>query len=155
MPITEKHLFEQFSKLARKVKQDFKNKGLIVPVQKKDGSIQVGEYTIVKRDHAFYIADKNGQSIVGPLNLPQTAVVTANDLALGRWPDVKIIDCDKWYGFKAFEEQVASNLADKARKSNDVDRADFSQYEAFVAASRKAYYKKSIDARFNKLCKLT
>ena len=155
MPITEKHLFDQFSKLAKKVKQDFKNKGLVVPVQKKDGSIQIGDYTILRQNHSFYIANKHGQSIVGPLNLAQTAVVTANDLALGRWPDVKIIDCDKWYGYKAFEEQVATNLAEKARKQQDLDRADFSLYEASVAASRKAYYKKSIDARFNKLCNLT
>jgi hypothetical protein len=89
------------------------------------------------------------------LNLPQTAVVTANDLAMGRWPDVKIIDCDKWYGFKAFEEQVANNLAEKARKLHDMDRVDFSLYEAAIAAGRKEQYKKSIDARFNKLCKLT
>lgn len=155
MPITEKHLFDQFSKLAKKVKQDFKNKGLVVPTQKKDGTIQVGDFTILKKNHVFYIANKYGEPIVGPLNLPQTAVITANDLALGRWPDVKIIDCDKWYGYKAFEEQVATNLAEKARKSHDADRADFSLYEASVAANRKAGYKKSIDARFNKLCKLT
>jgi len=155
MQITEKNLFEKFQKLAKTVKQDFAKKGLVVPARLKDGSIQVGPYIIVKKDNAYYVNNKRNDPVVGPINLAQTAVVVANDLALGRWPDIALMHNDKWYGFKAFEEQVANNIAESARKKKDVDRADFSLYEASVALSQKLYYKKSIDARFNKLCKVT
>ena len=155
MQITEKNLFDKFQKLARHVKQDFAKKGLVIPARLKDGSIQVGPYIIVKKDNAYYINNKHNEPVVGPVNLAQTAVVVANDLALGRWPDITIMNNDKWYGYKAFEEQVANNIAEQARKKKDIDRADFSLYEASVALAQKLNYKKSIDARFNKLCKLT
>lgn len=155
MPITEKHLFEKFTKLANAVRQDFKQKGIVLPSQQKDGSIQIGTYNIKKKDSAYYVKDKNDHTVVGPLNLAQTAVVVANDLALGRWPDHKLIDSDRWYGYKAFAEQSALYIASSARKQQDVDRADFNQYKAAIAASEKLTYKKTIDSRFNKLCKLT
>lgn len=155
MPIKEKHLFEKFQQLAKAVRSDFKNKGLIIPVQNKDGTIQIGAFTIAKRDSAYYITSKNGEVIVGPLNLAQTAVVVANDLALERWPDNVLINNDKWYGYKAFAEAAAINVAERARKNKDDDRADLSLYKAAIAAEQKLFYKKSIDSRFDKLCKLT
>ena len=155
MQIKEKHLFEKFSKLANAVKQDFKKKGIVIPSQRRDGSIQIGIFSIKKKDSAYYIKDKNDNTVVGPLNLAQTAVVVANDLALGRWPDQKILDSDRWYGYKAFAEQSALYIASSARKKQDTDRADFSLYKASIAASEKQTYKKTIDSRFDKLCKLT
>ena len=155
MQITEKNLFEKFQKLAKAVKNDFKNKGLVIPVQHKDGTIQIGPYSIKKKDSAYYIADPRGSIIVGPLNLAQTAVLVANDLALGRWPDTTVLTHDQWYGYKDFAEAAAISTAERARKNKDLDRADFSLYKASVAAEQKLYYKKTIDMRFNKLCNLT
>ena len=155
MQIKEKHLFEKFSKLANAVKQDFRKRGVVIPSQHKDGTIQIGSYNIKKKDSAYYIKDKNNNTVVGPLNLAQTAVVVANDLALGRWPDQQILESDRWYGYKAFAEQSALYIASSARKNQDIDRADFSLYKAAIAASEKLTYKKTIDSRFDKLCKLT
>jgi hypothetical protein len=155
MPTTENQLFEKFTKLANAVRQDFKRKGIVPPSQKKDGSIQIGTYNIKKTDSAYYIKDRNDNLVVGPLNLAQTAVVIANDLALGRWPDHKLIDDDRWYGYKVFAEQSALHVAETASKRKDTDRADFSRYRAAIAAEQKQTYKKTIDSRFNKLCKLT
>lgn len=155
MPITEKHLFEKFTKLANAVRQDFKQKGIVLPSQQRDGSIQIGTYNIKKADSAYYIRDKNNHTVVGPLNLAQTAVVIANDMALGRWPDQTLINTDRWYGYKAFAEQAALHIAESAGKKQDADRADFNLYKASIAAEQKLTYKKTIDSRFNKLCKLT
>jgi hypothetical protein len=155
MPTTENQLFEKFTKLANAVRQDFKRKGIVLPSQQKDGSIQIGIFNIKKKDSAYYIKDRKGNTIVGPLNLAQTAVVIANDLALGRWPDHTLIDTDRWYGYKAFAEQSALHVAETAGKRKDADRADFSLYRAAIAAEQKLSYKKTIDSRFNKLCKLT
>ena len=155
MPTTENQLFEKFKKLANAVRQDFKRKGVVPPSQKKDGSIQIGTYNIKKQNSVYYIKDRNDNIVVGPLNLAQTAVLVANDLALGRWPDHKLIDSDRWYGYKVFAEESALHIASSARKKQDVDRADFNLYKASIAASEKLTYKKTIDSRFNKLCKLT
>lgn len=154
MLMSEKQIFDQFSKLANNIKQNLKKKGLVVPVQRKDGSIQVGVFTIVKKTDGYYINDKFNESLLGPLNLAKTAVVLANDLALGRWPDHKLIESDQWYGYKDFEEKVATSIAEKAKKSKDADKLDFNLYQASVAASRKAKYKKTIDTRFDKLYRL-
>lgn len=151
----EKNLFEKFSKLAKSVKQDFKNKGLIVPTRLQNGDIQVGDCRIVKLNHAYYVRSKSGNDLAGPLNLAQTAILVANDIALGRLPDPTIINNDLWYGYKAFDEQVATNIANHARKGHDIDRAEFNQYKATIAHQQKLYYKKGIDSRYNKLCNLT
>lgn len=155
MQETQKNLFEQFTKLARTVKQDFKNKGLVVPSRTAGGDIQIGNYVIFKKDQRFYIRNKDKVIVAGPLNLAQTAVVIANDLALGRMLDKKLINDDAWYGYKEFDELVATNIAEHAQLENDVEKAEFNQYKAMEAKQRKLEYKKNIDARYNKLCKLT
>jgi len=155
MPQTEKHLFEKFEKLAHAVKQEFKSKGMIIPSRRRDGVIQIGEYFISKKDPFYFIKNTRGIIVAGPLNLAQTAIIVANDLALGRWADTKLMDTDRWYGFKAFEEQVAQARADKAYKDKDADRGDLSLSKAVTAGERKVFYKKSIDSRFDKLYKLT
>ena len=155
MPLTEKHLFEKFEKLAHAVKQEFKSKGIMIPSRRKDGSIQIGNYFISKKDVFYFIKNSRGIIVTGPLNLAQTAVVVANDLALGRWPDAKLIDTDRWYGFKEFEEQSANARADRAYKDKDSDKGDLSLYKAATACEQKLHYKKTIDSRFDKLYKLT
>lgn len=155
MQTTEKLLFEKVAKLAHNVKQDFKNKGLVVPTRLPNGNIQVGNFVIARLNHQFFVRDKKGKNVIGPLNLAQTAVLIANDLALGRIPDPQVLDADTWYGYKAFDEEVSTNIAERARKEQDHDRADLSQYKASVAHQLKLQYKKGIEMRFNKLCKLT
>jgi hypothetical protein len=155
MPLTEKHLFEKFEKLAHAVKQEFKSKGIIIPSRRRDGSIQIGDYSITKKDPFYYIKNSRGIVVAGPLNLAQTAVVVANDLALGRWADEKLIDTDRWYGFKDFEEQSATARADRAYKDKDSDKGDLSLSKAAAAGERKLFYKKSIVSRFDKIYKLT
>jgi hypothetical protein len=155
MQTPEKHLFEKISKLAKTIKNDFKNKGIIIPIQNNDGTIQIGTYTINKFRSLFYIKDKTNETILGPLNLAQSAIVIANDLALGKKIDKIILNNDKWYGYKAFDEASANNIVVHACKENDYDKVDLISYKAFIAAEQKRQYKKTIDSRFNKLYRLT
>lgn len=154
MPLSEKTLFEKFEKLAKTVKQDFRNKGLVIPVKKPDGSIQIGDYAIKKDNSFFYVLSKQNQVVEGPYNLAKTAILVANDLALGRWPDPVLVQNDTWYGYKEFDEQVAQAHAERARKEHDLDRADFSLYKASIASERKIVYRKIVESKFNKLYKL-
>lgn len=155
MLTSDKILFEKFSKLAFKVKQDFKKKGIVIPSKLDDGSIQVGDYLVVKQDSFFYVKDKSKICMAGPLNLAKTAIVIANDLALGRTLDYNLIERDKWYGYKLFDEQTAIHVADRARKDKDWDRSDYSLYKASLASEKKKSYKRDIDLRFNKLYKIS
>lgn len=155
MQTTKKNLFDKVTKLARTVKQDVKDKGLVVPVRLPNGNIQVGSYTIVKSNHQYFVRDKGNRNLAGPLNLAQTAAVIANDLALGRKLDAVLIRNDAWYGYREFDEQVANNIAEHARKEKDYDRAELSQYKATLAQEQKLEYKKNVDLRYSKLCKLT
>ena len=154
MPLSEKILFEKFEKLAKTVKQDFRNKGLVIPVKKSDGSIQIGDYVIKRENSFYYVLSKQNQVVEGPYNLAKTAILVANDLALGRWPDPVLVQNDTWYGYKEFDEQVAQSLAEKARQQHDLDRADFSLYKASIASERKIVYRKIVESKFNKLYKL-
>ena len=148
---TTEQLFEQFTKLAKSVKKDVAKKGIVVPSRQLNGDIQVGSFIISKRNDLFYITHLDGEQIIGPLNLAKTAVVLANDLALGKRLDYTLVDKDKRFGYKAFEEQLANNIADHQQ---DVDLAELNRYKENNALTQKQQYKQSIDERYDKLCKL-
>lgn len=148
-------LYKKIENLASTVKQDFKKKGVVIPQRLKDGSIQLGEYLIVKEHGVYYVKHKRGVRIEGPLNLAQTAVILANDLALGKMADSNLLNNDRWYGFKDFDETTFKHHAANALKRKDVDKADYQLGRAKIAHEQKMSYKKPIDSRFAKLSKLT
>jgi hypothetical protein len=150
MPKVQKNLVEKVKSLADAVKQDLKNKGVIVPVKNKDGSVNFGEYLMSKRDTGYWIS-KNGFDLVGPINLAQTAIVTANYLALGRLADDKLLQNDKWYGFKLFDEEVFTKSANNSLKSKNYDRADWCFTRASIAKVQKEKYRSDIMSSFNRL----
>jgi hypothetical protein len=154
MPTNKKQIFDNIATLTKSIKQEFKKKGVVVPSLDANGDTRIGAYTIVKVDNAYQIKDSRNHVIAGPVNLAQTAILIANDLALGRWPDHDLINNDKWYGFKSFDEQSAKYLAERAAKQHDVDRQDLSLSKAEIAHQQKLYYKRSIVSRFTKLCNL-
>ena len=148
---TTEQLFDQFTKLAKSVKKDVAKKGISIPFRQANGDIRIGKYIIAKKNELFFISEINGELLYGPLNLAKTAVVIANDLALGKKVDRTIVQNDRWFGFKAFEEQVANNIANN---QTDFDIANLNRYKANIALSQKQQYKQSIDTRYYNLCKL-
>ena len=89
-------LFKKFAAIGREVKDSFFRKGLVIPVQNDDGTISVGTYTIVKDTETglFSVLDYSGEIKIDLINLPQTAILVANSLALGRFPDSDVIQLD-------------------------------------------------------------
>jgi hypothetical protein len=155
MPKTKPQLFKRIEKLADTVKQEFKTKGVVIPHQRKDGTIQIGSFTINKKQGVYWIKDYGGYTVAGPINLAQTAAVLANDLALGRMLDTDLLNQDQWYGYKEFDEQLSTTHAESAFKRNDIDHAVNSLYRAKIAGEQKLSYLRPIDYRFAKLRKLT
>jgi len=149
---TNNELYSKITKLSKEATAEFRRRGFVVPVKNPDGSIKVGPYLIRKQENEFYtITDYADNIIVNHINLPHTAAILANDLALGRDLDRKILDMDRAYGYAEFEDQLFKHsIATKKPQ----DYIDILQSKFEVSRSKKASYKQEIVMRFEKLTKI-
>jgi len=145
-------LFEDVKHLATKVKTDLKGKGFIVPSKNKDGSVTVGDYCIVKQNDGFHIV-KSNKEICGPINLAESAIVIANSLALGKPLDYNLLENDKWFGYKKFDEESSLHGARTCMR-RDPDKADVLLIKAELAKQQMNQYKSSILSVFNHIRRL-
>jgi|688.fasta_scaffold634047_3 hypothetical protein len=145
-------LHKKLERLNREVKENLQRKGLMVPILLQDSSIKLGYFIIKKNEDGFYyIVCSNQQSIAEKINLPQTAILVANKLALGKWLDNDLLNMDKKYGFAVFDESICKRHANKNKKNKDYDRAELMEYKAQIAINKQEYFKKSILRDFQKL----
>lgn len=143
-------LFQKVESLAKSVLIDFQRRGYVIPVEQSDGRIKIGAYIIGKNSNGFYsVTDSRNNVYADNLNLKQTAALIANDLALGKILDKAIIDIDKTYGYKLFDEQVYENAA--KRKKNTLDQDVFYETRCKIARSQKEQAKQQIINSFRKL----
>ena len=139
-------LYKKIVQLSNEVKQELRKKGLVVPNRNKDGSITLGSFTIVKDKENFYnILDKNGSTVLRNINLPQSAVLLANSLALGKQIDYSIVSKDRSYGFAVFEETLTKRAAGK---SSSLEKWDIMTTKNMIAQAKKNYYKEQIVLSF-------
>lgn len=139
-------LYKKIVQLSNEVKQELRKKGLVVPNRNKDGSITLGSFTIVKDKENFYnILDKNGSCVLRNINLPQSAVLLANSLALGKQIDYSIVSKDRSYGFAVFEETLTKRAAGK---SSSLEKWDIMTTKNMIAQAKKNYYKEQIVLSF-------
>lgn len=149
------HLFKKIELLAEGVKKDFRSKGLIIPVKEANGSIKFNSYTIIRDQSGFYsIISASNIIIVSNINLPQTAIILANSLALGCGTDDKIINIDKQYGFNLFEEEQCKRVATAMAKRKDWDRMDTLIIKQNIARHRAKYAKDTVLKSFEKFRRL-
>lgn len=147
----EDNFLDKVEKLAKSVKQDLKRKGFVVPSKSEDGTYIFENYKIKKEETGFYsIFDKNNELIVSKINLPQTAALLANDLALGKFLDSKLIDLDKNYGYRDFDCELFESASLKYRKT-DLDKFFFYNTRYNLAREQKKICKEQILAKFEKL----
>ena len=142
-------IFNQFEQVAKRVILDLKNKGHIVPVQQSDGSLKFEKFLVTKNKNGLYSVTGKNTVYFDTINLPQTAALIANDLALGKIVDRDIVNLDRDYGFKYFEEQVDQNA--KNRKKNSWDQVIFYETRGQTARVQKEALKNRIFKSFKKL----
>ena len=148
-------LFKKVEQLAEGVKKDFQSKGLVIPIKEKDGSVKFNNYTIVRDRSGFYsIISASNITIVSNINLPQSAIILANALALGRGTDDKIINHDKQYGFNSFEEEQCKKVAAAMAKKKEWDRMDTLIIKQNIAHQRAEYAKDTVLKSFEKFRRL-
>lgn len=148
------HLFKKLEQVGNEVKDSLRRKGIVIPVENEDGSISIGSYTIIKNDQGFYsILDYSNTPVIGNINLPQTAALLANGLALGKFMDFQLVDEDRRYGYALFEENLHKRNLQKKRR-RDPDYIDMVSTKCLIAQAKKNRYKRGIDNSFEKLRKL-
>ena len=144
-------LYNKIVKVSKQVHNELRLKGIVVPVRNRDGSIRIGAYTVVKNDSDFYeILDHNRESIVDHINLPQTAAMLANNLALGRFIDKVLLETDQYYGYALFEEQLHQRSIERSRKKS-LEYFELVSNKHRIAKTKKEIYKKDIVRSFEKL----
>jgi hypothetical protein len=143
-------LFQKVESLAKTVISDFQRRGYVIPVEQKNGTIKFNSYIVGKNTNGFYrVSDTRNNIYADNLNLVQTAALIANDLALGKILDTAIINIDKTYGYKLFDEQVYETAA--KRKKNTLDQDVFYETRSKIARSQKEHAKQQILSSFRKL----
>lgn len=145
MKFTPTDVYTKLQKIDKEVKIKLFANGAVVPVLHKNGSIGVGRYKIIKTKAGFYnIIDKDQEVIIKQINLPQSAALLANKLALGKWIDTTILNADRSYGHAAFEEELQTALANKKLKKKEGTAAEILYTKAKISKLKKDKFKKEI-----------
>jgi hypothetical protein len=143
-------LYNKIKKLSDQVRNELKTKGLVVPIQNDDGTTTIGKYTILKEfDGCYSILDNWDDTVVTGINLPQTAIIIANRLALNHYRDDKLIEIDRQYGYANFEEALYKRGMQKNSDKFDIYLSKYNQ-----ANNKKKSNKTYIVHSFQKLIKL-
>jgi hypothetical protein len=144
------NLYKKLEQVSFEVKNNLNRKGIAIPVKNKDGSILIGSYTIKKIHNHYQIRDYSQEIIVDRINLPHSAIMLANGLALGRYLDTDLLTKDRDYGYAAFEEEYHKNIARKHLNKN-VDRAELAFTKSAIKKRKKDVHKSDILRSFDKL----
>ncbi len=147
------NLYHKIQQLSEEVRTGLKKKGVVLPIKNNDGTTSVGYYTIVKTAKGFEILDPRNEVVVTGINLPQSAILIANNLALGKFKDNTIIDNDRRYGYALFDEEL-HNRAVSNSKQRTLEYFDLMSTKAAIAKSKKEYYKKDLLNKYEKLIQL-
>jgi hypothetical protein len=145
-------IYQRVKQLGQNVKDRLKSQGIIVPSKTEDGTIRVGYFKIKKSQTGFYrVLDYSNDIVIDHINLPQTAALLANRLALGKCIDDVLLSADRSYGHALFEEELHKQIAEKNIQSNNLDRADIMFTKFKIDKHKKEEHKKVILNGFEKL----
>ena len=152
MKLLPNDVYSKIEQLSRDAKSKLLQQGVVVPIKGKDGVIKVGNYTIKRKKDGFYcIMDFEREIILDRINLPQTAAVVANRLALGKYIEDEVVNADAGYGYALFDEELHNALAKKNIMANMVDRADVMYTKSKISKFKKEQHMKTVMRSFNKL----
>lgn len=142
-------VYNQFELVAKRVLTDLKTRGFVVPIRGQQGSLKFEDFVVIKNPNGLYSVKGGKVTYFDDLNLPQTAAIIANDLAVGRILDSNLVNLDRDYGFKLFEEEVYRRAS--KRKKNTLDQVVFYDTRKQIAKSQKNAIKDRIMKSFKKL----
>ena len=108
--------YKKIANLSSEVKSKLFRKGLVVPKRNNDNTVSVGSYTIKRDENSHYsIVDTQNDVLANNINLAHTAVVLANELALGKGINQKLLAKDQIYGGTLFEDEMYKQRISKIK----------------------------------------
>ncbi len=147
------NVFTRVEVIAKTVITKFKNKGYVIPTEDSDGTVRFDNYLVKKEKTGFYsVKHANGKTLADNINLPQTAALIANDVALGKIVDNKLLDLDRDYGYKIFDRDLFKRSYN--RKKITLDQRIYYKTRMDQASEKAKYIKSSIDRSFLKLSRI-
>lgn len=148
-------IYQKIQNINRDVKKKLRRRGFISPVRQSDGSIIVGQYIIKKNQNNFFdIEDKNQKKLIFDINLPESAVLIANELALTNCLNTIKISIDKQYGYVLFDiERYDRNIKSLLKKQN-YERVDLMLAKRSSAIYKAKQLKTIIETDYKKLLHL-
>lgn len=153
MTQVDERIYRKITKLTNEVKTKLYRKGLVIPSKNLDGTISVGKYIITKTsDTYFQILEKNGDVLVDNINLPQTAAIVANSLALGQKVNKEILLKDQTYGSAVFEELLYNHRIENSKEDDDRLQTMLIKKESNL--QKKEVCKREIEESFQKLMRI-
>ena len=153
MKTLSKDIFDKIFHITEGVKNNLQKRGIAIPIEHSDGSISFGNFTVKRDADGFYnIADYSDTVVVKRINLPQTAILLANGLALGKFLDQALLKLDQQYGYTLFEESLCKKIT-TSRKST-LDKIDLILAKSSNLQLKKEDLKKQITLKFEKLRKI-
>jgi len=154
--MNQNFILQELNSIKIIVEKELKKKGYVPAKRKQDGSVKIGNFSIIKEQDGFYsVLDSNNNIIAGRINLPHSAAIFANNLALGRWTDREILDIDRRYGHYSFDEQLSKFHFSRNFHSKNYDKAEIMNEKYRTARLKKNFYKNKILTGFDKLIKIT
>jgi len=154
--MNQNFILQELNSIKIIVEKELKKKGYVPAKRKQDGTVRIGNFSIIKEQDGFYsVLDSNNNIIAGRINLPHSAAIFANNLALGRWTDREILDIDRRYGHYSFDEQLSKFHFSRNFHSKNYDKAEIMNEKYRTARLKKNFYKNKILTGFDKLIKIT
>lgn len=145
-------VYHKLSIVSADVRRQMQKKGIAIPDNDNLGNIVLGAYTIIKSGNFYSIINKSREIIVDKINLPQTAIILANDLAVGKFLNNTVLNYDRNYGYADFEEKLHVKLGERNLTKN-VDYADVMFTKGKIKREKKESCKKEVLQYFEKLCR--
>ncbi len=146
-------IYKNLKIISEKVKDSLRNRGVAIPTENPDGSVTIGNYLICKTGGFYQIKTHTGQVVEDCINLPQTAIIVANGLALGKFTNQTALHLDQQYGYAVFEEELHKTRSEKTA-SLDYDRSELLLTRSGINHQKKLKYRRAIDKSFEKLLRI-
>jgi hypothetical protein len=143
-------LFIKVEKVAKTVIDSLRKKGYVVPSALSNNRVNFNGYIVGQdREGYYYIHNPRQDTLIDKINLPQTAAVVANNLALGRSTTESLLSQDRYFGYRDFDQAVFKRAMDRSKR--DVDQFAYWQTRYNTARQQAKSYKATIVNSFEKL----
>ena len=148
-------IYQKIQNINRDVKEKLRRRGFISPIRQSDGSIVVGQYIIKRNQNSFFnILDKDQNILFVNINLAESAILIANELALTNCLHSSKLSIDQQYGYVMFDIKRYDHNIKSLLKKQNYERLDLMVAKKSSAIFKAKKLKTIIETDYKKLLQL-